>query len=73
MDGIFQYIASVFLFVCAFFLSEGMFQIQSSGAELEPAQDLPAWPRAPKSIATNIRQFKTKFIFIYLSGWARSL
>lgn len=42
MDGIFQYIASVFLFVCAFFLSEGMFQIQSSGAELEPAQDLPA-------------------------------
>jgi len=58
----------VLLFVCAFFLSEGMFQIQSSGAELEPAQDLPALPRAPKIIATNIRQF-FKNIYFYLFIW----
>ena len=35
--------------VCAFFLSEGMFHIQSSGAELGTAQDSPDDPGLQKS------------------------
>ena len=53
--------------VCAFFLSEDTFHIQGSGAELGTAQDLPAWPRAPKLTAANIRQL-LKHIYFYLSG-----
>ena len=41
------YILSVSVF-CAFFLSEGKFHIQSSGAELGTAQDLPAHPGLQK-------------------------
>jgi hypothetical protein len=59
----------VFLFVCAFFLSEGMFQIQSSGAELEPAQDLPALTQGSKNYSNKYKTIfkKDLFLFIYLA------